>query len=506
MVKEAWKADRISVSFGAQVALENVSAGGFPHEIVALAGQNGAGKSTLVKVLSGVLPAGTYSGDITVGDTVRRFRDTAEAASAGVVMVPQELAIVPHLSVASNVYLGRELTRWGLIDETKMERQAQQTLDYFGVDIDPSQEAGSLGIPQQQIVEIAKALSQDASVLILDEPTAALTTTEASHLFDRLRQLAEQGLSIVYITHRLDELGALADRVIVLRDGRVELDTTMGEVGPHDVVTAMVGRELEEVLATSHGLGDSEIVLSLDDWSVEPRNRRGPRVRDISMQIRAGEVLGIYGSIGAGRTELLRSIVGAYDGHVSGNLTLHGIPEVFNSPYEALSKGVVYISEDRKGLGIQPFMNVQDNITLSNLDELTGVFGFLDEHSEGSAANRAIASMGIRARPSQSITSLSGGNQQKSLLARGLMAAPNVLLLDEPTRGIDVGAKAEIVVTLERLADRGIAVVIVSSEAEDLLSVDRILILRSGRIVAERTPNSTSVDELVRIATGAAAS
>lgn len=386
-----------------------------------------------------------------------------------------------------------------------MARQAEDLLAQFGLDIDVRLPAGGFGIPQQQIIEIVKALSQDASVLILDEPTAALTVTEATLLFDRLRQLADLGLAIIYISHRLDELQELADRVVVLRDGTVELDAQMARLTPGDIVRAMVGHELEYALREKVDRRSGQPELTLRGWSVFPRHGRGPAVRNIDIDLHRGEVLGLYGPIGAGRTELLRSMVGAHDGPVSGEFRLGGQSHVFASPAEALEAGVVYISEDRKTLGIQPFMTVKQNLTLSKLDAFVGVAGLLDMESELEAAGAAIRSAGISALPDQVITRLSGGNQQKTVLARGLMTVPRVVLLDEPTRGIDVGAKAEIVRSLDELAASGIAVVMVSSDAEELFAADRILVMRNGQVVAERVPDSTTVGELVRLATGALA-
>tara|TARA_B000000460_G_scaffold72691_1_gene50262 strand:- start:3899 stop:5422 length:1524 start_codon:yes stop_codon:yes gene_type:complete len=503
MNRPAWSVEDLSVSFGSQVALNHVSVSGYPNEIVALAGQNGAGKSTLVKALSGVLPHSAYSGEVWIGGSKRRFNSIAEAALAGVTLVPQELAIVPHLTVASNVFLGREPNSFGIIDDEKMEISAEQILSQFGIKINPKQPAGELGIPQQQIVEIARALSQDASVLILDEPTAPLTVTESLLLFDCLKQLAEKGLSIVYITHRLDELRYLAKRVVVLRDGHVEIDSYMEDIDSGDIVTAMIGRSLESLPKQSPKYNSNESVVKLTDWSALPLRSRGPCVTSIDMEVKRGEILGIYGPIGAGRTELLRSIVGAYKGSVSGKLNLQGQEVKFYNPAEALSYGVVYISEDRKTQGIQPYMNVQENITLSKLDAYVGIGGLLDRTKEEKQTKESIKTLGIVAQPKQPITTLSGGNQQKSLLARALMVKPKILLLDEPTQGVDVAAKLEIVKALIKLALSGIAIVMVSSEAEELMSANRILVMRSGKFVAERNPEISSVDELVLIATGA---
>lgn len=503
MTKPAWAVEDLSVSFGSQVALNHVSVSGFPNEIVALAGQNGAGKSTLVKALSGVLPRNAYSGEIWVDGIKRKFSGTAEAASAGVTLVPQELAIVPHLSVASNVFLGREPTRFGIVNDEEMEISSEQILSQFGIKINPKQPAGELGIPQQQIVEIARALSQDASVLILDEPTAPLTVTEAMLLFDCLKQLAEKGLSIIYITHRLDELRNLAKRVVVLRDGKVELDSYMDDIESGEIVTSMIGRSLESLPGQSPNYNSDELVLELTNWSALPQVSRGSGVASINMEVKRGEILGIYGAIGAGRTELLRSIVGAYEGFVSGELRLQGKKNIFSSPAEALAYGVVYISEDRKTLGIQPSMNVQENITLSKLDDYVRFGGLLDRTKEERSTEESIKNLGIVARPKQPMTTLSGGNQQKSLLARALLAKPKILLLDEPTQGVDVAAKLEIVRALVELALNGIAIVMVSSEAEELMSANRIIVMRGGKFVAERKPEFSSVDELVLIATGA---
>ena len=332
MTKPAWAVEDLSVSFGSQVVLNHVSVSGFPNEIVALAGQNGAGKSTLVKALSGVLPRNAYSGEIWVDGIKRKFHSTAEAASAGVTLVPQELAIVPHLSVASNVFLGREPTRFGIVNDEEMEISSEQILSQFGIKINPKQPAGELGIPQQQIIEIARALSQDASVLILDEPTAPLTVTEAMLLFDCIKQLAEKGLSIIYITHRLDELRNLAKRVVVLRDGKVELDSYMDDIESGEIVTSMIGRSLESLPGHRPNYNSDESVLELTNWSALPQVSRGPGVASINMEVKRGEILGIYGAIGAGRTELLRSIVGAYEGFVSGELRLQGKKNIFSSP------------------------------------------------------------------------------------------------------------------------------------------------------------------------------
>ncbi len=515
MVTEAFAVENLRVRFGAQVALDGVSMVGQAGEIVALAGENGAGKSTLVKVLSGVHPVGAYEGSVRVAGREQRFSSSADASRAGVVLVPQELAIVPHLSVAANVLLGREPRRGPFLDDGAAIDRTRALLQQFGIAIDPRQRAGELSVPQQQLVEIARALSQDASVLVLDEPTAALTAREAARLFDRLRALRDAGLCSVYITHRLDELHALADRVVVLRDGRMQLDAPITQLQPADVVQAMVGRTLASALRqhTQHDRREALLegpsvsrdpsLLELKGWSAKPRGGRGPGVYDVDLVAHRGEVLGIYGPIGAGRTELLRSIVGAHDGPLTGVLRLDGEVRNLRTPAQALAAGIAFVSEDRKALGLEPFLNLRENITLSALDDFVRG-GFVDRVREAAAAEASAASVGIRARPEQPIGTLSGGNQQKALLARALLTRPRLLLLDEPTRGIDVGAKADIVTLLRDWAAEGVAIVVVSSEAEELVgAADRIIVLRHGHVVAERLSAATDVDELLRLATGA---
>ena len=507
MTAEAFALSDLTVRFDGHTALEGVSITGRHGEVLALVGENGAGKSTLVKVLSGVIPTGAYEGRLRVGGVERRFRDVAQAAAAGVVLVPQELAIVPHLSVAANVYLGREPTTSVFLDEGAMIDGASELLEHFGIPIDPRQPAGDLSIPQQQLVEIAKALSQHASVLILDEPTAALTAQESELLFERLRDLRATGLSIVYISHRLDELQTLADRVVVLRDGSVQLDRPISDVAPDAIVEAMVGRQLAEAMHRAPtAASTAEPVLQLSGWSVAPVAGRGPAVHEVDLEVRRGEVVALYGPIGAGRTELLRSLVGAHPTPGTGHMRLLGEPHQASEPVSALAAGIAYVSEDRKSLGIQPFMNVRENMTLSTLSRFASAGGFVDRRGEQDRTAASIDLLRIAARQEQPITTLSGGNQQKALLARALMTDPVLLLLDEPTRGIDVGAKAEIMSILHDVTSRGLGVLLASSEAEELFAVaDRILVMRHGRIVADRTPRTTDVNELVALATGARA-
>jgi D-xylose transport system ATP-binding protein len=493
----------IRKAFPGTVALRGVSLAGYPGEVLGLAGENGAGKSTLMKVLAGVHPVGSFEGEIRVEARPARFSSVRDAQRAGIVLIPQELAVVPQMSVAENLFLSRLPTRFGVIDFKRLRKEARDQLAEFELNVDSTTPIGRLSIAQQQIVEIAKALAKDARVLILDEPTSSLTEREAEILFSHLRSLRKRGLCAVYITHRIDELQEVTDRIVVMRDGRVVGEGDIDDMSSDRIVSLMVGRDLQEMFP--HRRRDrAEPLLDVQHWSV--RDARIPdwwRVDDVSFTVHEGEILGLFGSVGSGRTELLLSLVGAYPQRGKGRISVAARPVAISNPSEALAEGIALLAEDRQRFGIEPMMDIGRNLSLSILPQLSSA-GVIDGAREAEVAREQIDELRIMTSGLEaSVTSLSGGNQQKVILGRALLTEPKVLLLDEPTRGIDIGAKADIFRLLDDLVHEGLGVVFVSSEAPEVLGVaDRVLVMREGRIVGEHASEETSAETLVAEATG----
>jgi D-xylose transport system ATP-binding protein len=478
----------ITKDFPGVRALDGVSFDLKPGEIHALCGENGAGKSTLIKVLCGVHPAGSYGGEVRLrGETVH-FRGLPGSEARGIALIAQELALVPGLSVAENLLLGREPHRFGLIRWAEARDEARRALDRVGLAIPVETPVRELGIGQQQLVEIAKALMKDAAILVLDEPTAALPEADTRRLLGLLGDLRGRGVSMIYISHRLDEVFALADRITVLRDGRSVGTARRGETTPERVISLMVGREISQAFPRPErrpGRWYGDILLSLKDWSVADPQNPGRRVVDgVSLDVRAGEVLGIAGLMGAGRTALLASLFGAARSPVQGTIQVAGGPprRPFRNPREAIAAGLALVGEDRKRYGLFARGSVLDNMTLASLR----VFrrrGLLDDRARRAAASGQATALRLKAASLEApVAQLSGGNQQKVILGRWLLRRPRVLLLDEPTRGIDVGAKSEIYDLIGRLVSEGLGVVLVSSELPELLGLShRVLVLNQGR-------------------------
>jgi D-xylose transport system ATP-binding protein len=477
----------ITKEFPGVRALDGVSFALEAGQVHALCGENGAGKSTLIKVLSGYHPAGTYGGEILLDGQLVQFRNIREAEHHGIALIAQELALVPELSVAENVMLGREPSRHGLIDWPKLRASAQNALERVGLAVDLDRPVRELGVGQQQMVEIAKALAKDASILVLDEPTAALTEADADRLLELLRQLRGRGLSAIYISHRLEEVFRIADRVTVLRDGRSVGSRPAGEITQAETIALMVGREVTQMYPRPPRR-DGKPALAVEGWSVaDPLNPGRRVVEDVSLTVHEGEVLGVAGLMGAGRTALVSSLFGAALSGAQGRLSLAGGPwrAPFRSPSEAIAAGVALVSEDRKRFGLVPDGSVGDNLTLVTLRRF--VRRLLIDHTarERDASAQAQALRIRTASLATAVRLLSGGNQQKVVLGKWLMAAPRVLLLDEPTRGIDVGAKAEVYQLVAELAGRGLGVVLVSSELPEVLGMShRVLVLSQGRATA----------------------
>jgi ribose transport system ATP-binding protein len=453
-----------------------------PAEVMGLVGQNGAGKSTLIKVLTGAHRKD--SGEIVFGGEAVEFGTPLAAQHGGISTIYQEINLIPFRSVAENIFLGREFRRYGLLDWRRMNRDAADLLRRFAVEIDVRRPLMEFSTAIQQMVAIARAVSFKARLVIMDEPTSSLDEREVTVLFDVIRQLRAEGVSVIFITHRLDELYQICDRVTVMRDGRTVMTSRMAEVDKLRLIAAMLGRDIEAVRERATGfLGASAAaggeVLAAEGLAV------GRKVRDARLEVRAGQIVGLAGLLGSGRTEVARAIFGA-DPPDAGAIRLMGQATSPREPAEAIALGVGFCSEDRKVEGIVPDMSVRENITLALLPRLTR-FGVVDEARQRAIVDRFIARLAIKtADVEQKVRELSGGNQQKVLLARWLCTDPKLLILDEPTRGIDVGAKVEIQSLIKELADQGLGVLMISSELEEIVEgADRVFVLSDGRTVAD---------------------
>ena len=493
----------ITKTFPGVRALDGVSFDLYPGEIHALVGENGAGKSTLMKVLGGVYPCPAYGGEILIEDDVQQFSGVRDAEHAGIAVIFQELSLVKEMSVGENIFLGREPSRLGVIRWEELYRRARALLADLHLPIDPQLPIRNLGIGQQQLVEIAKALSHDARILVLDEPTAALTGTEVETLFGILDQLRKRGVGMIYISHKLEEVFRISDRISVLRDGRTVGTNRTSALNEAQVIKLMVGREVGDIFPTvDHALG--EAMFEVRDMTVEdPVVPDKNLVENISFSVRRGEVLGIAGLMGAGRSDLLMGIFGAHAGHVSGEIRISGRRARITSPSEAINHGIAFVTEDRKRFGLVLDQTILNNMTLAGLRRISGRF-VTNVDAECAAGERAMKELHVRANSVFTIANtLSGGNQQKVVLAKWLLTKPQVLFLDEPTRGIDVGAKQEIYAQINQLAKSGLAIVLVSSELPEVLGLsDRIVVLHEGRLTGEFTRETATPEKVMACATG----
>ena len=484
-------------------ALDGVSFTLENGEFHALVGENGAGKSTLMKVLSGVYPEGSFDGEIFVDNVPQSFRNVRDSEAAGVAIIYQELSLVKELTVGENIFLGREPSRFGVIDSAKLYHRSATLLRELHLDIDPRITVGSLGIGRQQLVEIAKALSQDAKILVLDEPTAALTESEVETLFDILTKLKARGVGLIYISHKLDEVFRMSDRITVLRDGKTIGTHLAKDLTRDEVIAEMVGRDVGDIFPKpEHELGIPALeIKNLTVFSLDRPDKR--IVDDVSFSVRRGEVLGIAGLMGSGRTELMTAIFGAWQGKYSRIIIIDGKERTISSPLDAIDSGIAFVTEDRKRYGLILEQTIADNMTLAGLKPISGRF-LTDRSREMAAVREPMRSLNIKAGTPMVITgTLSGGNQQKVVLGKSLLTKPKVLFLDEPTRGIDVGAKQEIYAEIDKLAAEGLAIVLVSSELPEVLGLsDRVLVLYRGRIAAEFTRENATAEKVMTAATG----
>lgn len=496
-------AHNITKRFPGVTALKDVSFDLQEGEIHALCGENGAGKSTLIKLLSGIHPHGSYEGSFEVGGEEAKFATIKDAEKAGIAVIYQELALVEEMTVAENIFLGREPRRWGaFIDWPRMHREAQALLQRFKVDLDPAAPVRTLGVGQKQLVEIIKALAKNSKILILDEPTAALAEHEVLILLDILRDLRSRGIASVYISHKLDEVFGIADRITVLRDGSTVGTKNAADTSKAEVIRQMVGREIGD-LFPRRSTQPGEVILRVDSLTAADAETGQTRLRDISFELRAGEVLGIGGLMGAGRTELLMHLFGAWGRPVSGHVELKGGALSGLTPERIIQRGLVLASEDRRRYGLHLEQTIGFNLSLSSLRSITRG-GFIQRNAEIRRNQDIFGSLRVKATGLEAVVGkLSGGNQQKVVLGKALLTEPSVIMLDEPTRGIDVGAKLEIYEIINQLTAAGKAVILVSSELPELIGMsDRILMLNEGRIGGSFTRSEATQEKLMAAAMG----
>jgi ribose transport system ATP-binding protein len=493
-------AEKIGKRFGGITALHEVTMELLPATVTAIIGENGAGKSTLMKILSGVYAE--YEGRMLLNGQEVRFANPREAQEKGIAIIHQELNLIPDLSITENIFLGRELlTAWGILDKKAMRRQTTALLQRLQLQLDPNTLVRDLKVGQQQVVEIAKALLTHSQVIIMDEPTSAISDHEVEVLFTIIEQLRAEGKAIAYISHKLDELFRIADRYVVLRDGQVTETGSMQGVTHDAIIKKMVGREIT-TLARDRSLTSEAELLTVQNLALQLGNGQPKKVvKNVSFSLRRGEILGIFGLMGAGRTETLECILGMHAGKCTGSILIEGQPVKAKSPREAIQSGLVLVPEDRKKDGLVLGLDVKANISLSTIRRILQS-GFLNRKKEMSLAQHYTESLRIKTHsPYQPVKNLSGGNQQKVVLARCLATQPKVLMLDEPTRGIDVNAKNEIYKLIFELAESGLGIIVVSSELPEILAVsDRILVMSEGEITATFTGSAANEDNILKAA------
>lgn len=491
----------ISKEFPGVKALSDVTFRVKKGEIHALVGENGAGKSTLMKILSGVYPYKTYEGKILINGVEQQFHNIKQSEKAKIAVIYQELALVKSMTIMENIFLGNEIAKYGIISKDEMFRKTEEILKEVGLDINPSVKVLHLGVGQQQLVEIAKALLKEAEILVLDEPTAALTESESENLFKILRRLKSRGITCIFISHRLKEVFEVADSITVLRDGKTVITMKSSELNEDRLISYMVGRELTERFPRQKHT-PSDIILEVKNWTIMDPETEEIVCDDVSFEVRKNEILGVAGLMGAGRTELMMSIFGAYGRKIKGEIYLNGKKIEINSPRDAISYGICYLSEDRKQYGLVLNMSIQHNISLSNLEKIAN-YSVINKNEEILRTIKYIEELKIKTPTiEQKAMNLSGGNQQKVVIAKWLMAEPKVLFLDEPTRGIDVGAKYEIYNIMNMLVSKGVGVVMISSELPEILGMsDRIIVMHDGKLTGELHYEEATQEKIMAYAT-----
>ncbi|CAA7602435.1 Putative ABC transporter [Acididesulfobacillus acetoxydans] len=493
----------IKKEFAGVKALEDVNLRVKWGEVHALVGENGAGKSTLMKILSGMYPAGEYEGRIFIRGAEQSFRSLKDSEKTGMAIIFQELTLVKQMTVSENIFLGNEIARRGIVDWNNTYELTKRALREVRLELNPSTKVKNLGIGQQQLVEIAKAISKNAEILILDEPTAALTETESANLLQIVLELKKKGVTCIYISHKLSEVLQIADTITVLRDGRTIATESAENMSENKIISLMVGRELTQRFPRREHV-PGPVILKVKDLTVhDPDVPDKVALRGISFEARQGEILGVAGLMGAGRTELATSIFGTYGRGISGEIFLDGKKLKPGTPREAIKSGLGYVSEDRKNNGLVLMMDIKNNVMLASYESVTKL-KVINQNEVIRHSNHFVSSLRIKTPTlEQRVQNLSGGNQQKVVLSKWLMTNPKVLIMDEPTRGIDVGAKYEIYHIMNDLVKQRVSIIMISSELPEILGMsDRIIVMHEGRIVAEMAASEATQEKIMSYATG----
>ena len=491
----------ITKRFPGVCALDKVNLKVKKNQIHALVGENGAGKSTLMNVLSGVYPFGSYEGRILVEGEECKFHDIRDSEKKGIAIIHQELALIPELSIAENIFIGNERAKNGIINWNRTIAEAGRVLEKVHLSEDPKIKIKNIGIGKQQLVEIAKALSRDISILILDEPTAALNEDDSQNLLKLLLELKKEGITSILISHKLNEISAVSDEITILRDGKtIETLVNDEELSEERIIKGMVGRELTDRYPEKKNT-PGEVCFEIKNWNVfHPDDAERQIIHDVNLYARKGEIVGIAGLMGAGRTEFAMSIFGkAWGQKISGEIVKDGKKIKLQTVSDAIDNGIVYVTEDRKGSGLILIDSIKHNISLPNLKQISS-HTVIDEEEEGKVVEGFCGKLNVKATGiGQYVGNLSGGNQQKVVLAKWIMAKPDILILDEPTRGIDVGAKYEIYCIINQLAKEGKCIIMISSELPEILGVcDRVYVLNEGRITGELSREEASQESIMR--------
>jgi putative multiple sugar transport system ATP-binding protein len=505
MAKYILEMNHITKEFPGVKALNDVNFKVEEGEIHCLVGENGAGKSTLMKVLSGVYPHGTYKGDIVLNGEIQKYATVRDSEKAGIAIIYQELALIPDMAVYENIFLGHEIKKGAIIDWNETIVKSTEMLKKVKLNVNPAELIRNLGVGKQQLIEIAKALSKNVKLLILDEPTSALNENDSENLLLLLKELKEQGITSIMISHKLKEVISIADTVTILRDGKTICSLTAkdGEITENTIIKCMVGREIDNIYPGRDFKPEEETVLELKNWSGYDPAQGREIIRDISLNVKKGEIVGIAGLMGAGRTELAQSIFGNPAGYrLKGELFIHGQKKQFNNTSDAIKAGIAYVTEDRKGNGLILIQDVKQNISISNLKEIAKN-GVINQNEEINVGNDYRKSLNIKT-PSiaQTVGNLSGGNQQKVSVGKWLFAKPKILILDEPTRGIDFGAKYEIYTIMNDLIKQGMSIIMISSELPEILGMsDRVYVVSEGRLAGELPIEEATQEKIMAMAT-----